>query len=181
MGAIERMWLNEGGVAAIMPLKVLKKKWPITYNSRCHNGQFVWHTDQGDIFIKNNSKGMPYLDIQEPKTEAALSFIQTVGGNMEGYMRHEVEEARVAQEAQAMLGHPTDQECLGMVRSSMISNCPVTPTALQNANQIFGPNLAGVTTNYIEIPRAILEEHQRVTLAVDIMFVNGVPFLVSVS
>ena len=63
MGAIEQMWLNEGGVAAIMPLKVLKKKWPITYNSRRHNGQFVWHTDQGDIFIRNNSKGMPYLDI----------------------------------------------------------------------------------------------------------------------
>ncbi len=38
-----------------------------------------------------------------------------------------------------------------------------------------------VTTNYIQIPRALLEWHQRVTLAVDVMFVNGVPFLVSVA
>ena len=30
MGAIKQKWLNEGGVAAIVPLKVLKKIWPIT-------------------------------------------------------------------------------------------------------------------------------------------------------
>ncbi len=136
---------------------------------------------------------MPYLDIQEPKTKAMLLFIQTVQGNMEGYTRREVEEARTAQEAQAMLGHPTDQEFLGMVRSGMILNCPVTPTAMQNAKRIFGPNLAGVrgrtvrrppesvTTNHIKIPRAILVQHEWVTLAADVMFVNGVPFLVSIS
>jgi hypothetical protein len=28
MGAIEQMWLNKGGVAAIVPLKVLKNIWP---------------------------------------------------------------------------------------------------------------------------------------------------------
>jgi hypothetical protein len=50
---------------------------------------------------------------------------------MEGYTRRKVKEACTAQEAQAMLGHPTDQEFLGIVRSSMILNCPVTPTAVQ--------------------------------------------------
>ncbi len=34
MGAIEQIWLSKGGVAAIMPLKVLKKIWPVTYSSR---------------------------------------------------------------------------------------------------------------------------------------------------
>jgi hypothetical protein len=38
-----------------------------------------------------------------------------------------------------------------------------------------------VTTNYVQIPRALLEQRQRVTLAVDIMFMNGVPFLVSMA
>jgi hypothetical protein len=80
-----------------------------------------------------------------------------------------------------------------MVRGGMISNCPVTVNTVNNAHQIFGPDLAGirgrtvrrppesVTTNYVQIPRAILERHQLVTLAVDVMFVNGVPFLVSVA
>ena len=84
-----------------------------------------------------------------------------------------------------MLGHPTDHDFLGMVRGSMISNCPVTANAVKNAPRIFGPDLAGirgrtvrrppesVTTEYVQIPRAVLEQHQLV------MFVNGVPFLVS--
>jgi hypothetical protein len=75
----------------------------------------------------------------------------------------------------------------------MISNCPVTPNAVQNAHRIFGSDLAGVrgqtvrqppdsvTTNYIQILCALLERHQWVTLAVNVMFVNGVPFLVSVA
>ncbi len=72
----------------------------------------------------------------------------------------------------------------------MISNCPMTVNAVTNAHQIFGPDLAGVrgrmvrrplesvTTNYVQIPRAVLEQHQLVTLAIDVMFVNEVPFLV---
>ena len=38
-----------------------------------------------------------------------------------------------------------------------------------------------MTTNHAQIPRALLEWHQRVTLAVNVMLVNGVPFLVSVA
>ena len=68
-----------------------------------------------------------------------------------------------------MLGHPTDHDFLGMVRGGMISNCPVTVNTVKNAHQIFGPDLAGirgrtvrmppesVTTDYVQIPWAILE------------------------
>ena len=40
---------------------------------------------------------------------------------------------------------------------------------------------APVTTDYVQIPREILERHRLVVLAVEVMFVNGVPFLVSVA
>jgi hypothetical protein len=112
---------------------------------------------------------------------------------MKGFTKCEAKEAQKAREAQAMLGHPTDRDFLGMVRCGMISNCPVTANAVKNVHQIFGPELAGirgrtvrrppesVTTNYVQIPRAILERCQLVTLAVYVMFGNGVPFLVSVA
>jgi hypothetical protein len=92
-----------------------------------------------------------------------------------------------------MLGHPTDRDFLGILSSGMITNCPVSPNTVLNANHIVGPNLAGVrgctmrrppesvTFNHVQISRALLEWHQRVTWVVDVMFVNGVPFLVSVS
>jgi hypothetical protein len=74
----------------------------------------------------------------------------------------------------------------------MIVDCPVTPTAVLNSNRIFGPQPEGVrghtvrttpesvVVDHVTIPRAILEGHQRVTLAINVMLVNGVPFLVSV-
>jgi hypothetical protein len=201
LGALEQVWLNEGGVAMIIPLKQLEKLCPVVYDSTRHGGAFVCRTKDGDVVPKNNGKGVPYLDLREfdakavlsfaPK--AALSFEQMVRGNMEGFTKREVEEAQKAREAQAMLGHPTNRDFLGMLRGGMISNCPVTANAVTNAHQIFGPDLAGVrgrmvrrpsesvTTDFVQIPWVILEWHQLVTLAVDVMFVNGVPFLVSVA
>jgi hypothetical protein len=143
---------------------------------------------------------MQYLNLRELEAKVALSFVHTaillvqmVWGNIEGYTQCEVEEACTASEAQAMIGHPTNQNFIGMVHSGIIANCPMSPTAMLNANCIFGPDLAGVrgqmvkrppesvTTSHVQIPRALLEWHQRVMLAVDVMFVNRVPFLVSVS
>ncbi len=62
-----------------------------------------------------------------------------VRGNMEGYTQREVEDARAARKAQAMLGHPTNRDFLGMVRSDMILNCPVTPSAVQTLTVSLAP------------------------------------------
>ena len=38
-----------------------------------------------------------------------------------------------------------------------------------------------VVTDYVEVPHAIFEENRNVTLSVDVMFVNRIPFLTSIS
>jgi hypothetical protein len=136
--------VNKGGISNIVPLKVLEKVQRITYNSHrgMNAGHFVIHTDKGNIRVCNNEKGMPYLNLKEVEAEVALLLVQTIRGNMEGFTQQEVEEARAAQEAQAMGGHPTDGNFLGMVCANMIPNCPITLTAVKNANIIFGPDLA---------------------------------------
>jgi hypothetical protein len=95
-GAIKGMWLNNGGMATIILLKQLKKLQQVTYDSRCHGGAFIIHTNNGNIVVKNNSKGMPYLYLRELEAEAALSFVQTMQGNMEGFTKHKVQEACAA-------------------------------------------------------------------------------------
>ena len=79
MGAVKQMWLKRGGVATIILLEILEKIRPVTYNSRCFGGRFIIHSDQGNIILKNNSKGMPYLDLckLEAKDKVALSFVLT--------------------------------------------------------------------------------------------------------
>jgi len=107
LGALEQVWLNEGGVVTIIPLKQLEKLCPVVYDSTCNGGAFICCTKDSDVVLKNNGKGMPYLDLREFEAEAvlsfapevALSFVQTVRGNMEGFTKCEVEEAGEACEA----------------------------------------------------------------------------------
>jgi hypothetical protein len=62
-----------------------------------------------------------------------------------------------------------------------------------NSNKIFGPDLATlkgktvrmthppVVTDYVQIPNEIVSLNRNITLVIDIMFVNGLPFVVSIS
>jgi hypothetical protein len=197
--AIKKMWLNEGRVASVIPLKILEKIWPVLYHSAkgMNPGHFVIHFGECDVVVRNNEKGMLYLNLKDVKAKVALCLVQsainTIRGKMEGFSERKVKEATAARKAQGMLGHPTNCKFLGMVCSNMITNCTVTESAVKNAHIIFGPDLAGVRrrtvrraresvrVDHIQIPRVILDRHRIVTLTVDCMFVNGVPFLVSAS
>ncbi len=87
-------------------------------------------------------------------------------------------------------GKPTDEEFKGMVREKVITNYPVTVQDIENANRIFGPNLANlrgktirtkpehVCIEYVQIPWDFVELQKYVMLVADVMFINGLPFLV---
>ena len=80
-----------------------------------------------------------------------------------------------------------------LVHLNMIPDCPITTENIKHADTLFDPDLATirgktvwrkptrVVTDYVDIPRALININQQVTLAVDVMFVNLVLFLVSVS
>ena len=74
-----------------------------------------------------------------------------------------------------------------------IKNCPVTIEDVQNYDNIYGydvPTLKGKTVHqqpkrvqaeYIEISDSLRESIGKMTVAADVMFVNRIPFVVSVS
>jgi hypothetical protein len=76
--------------------------------------------------------------------------------------------------------------------SQPFERLPVTNDDINTDHAIFGPNLASirgktvwrkptrVVTDYVAISWALINIHSQVTVAVDVMFVNKVPFLVSV-
>ena len=80
-----------------------------------------------------------------------------------------------------------------MVRSNQIINCPVTFDDVKNAKLIFGPDItllkvklvtrkpASVVTDYVEISKEIFESCKELEVSTDIMFINKLPFPVSIS
>ena len=86
LGNIKGMWLNKSGIANIVPLELISKLWWITYDSHrgMNRGHFVVHTDHGNIVVKKNYKGMPYIHLVGVDGEVALDFVHTVRGNPYG-------------------------------------------------------------------------------------------------
>jgi hypothetical protein len=184
LGASKQMWLNNGGVATIIPLKQIELIWPVSYDSGSNGGLFSIHSNQGDIVVCNNNKGMPFIDLRDLETDlvlginkdAALAIIQamdnadvaltqTVHGNMNGLTEHKFKDAHATRKGQAMLGHPTDCKFLGMVRNNMITSYPVTSPTLTNTITIFGPDLAGAGVRgrtVRRLPDAVTTEYMQI-------------------
>jgi hypothetical protein len=134
--------------------------------------------------------GFPYIDMHSTN---AVVMIQTICQWYEGFTKCKVQDATAACKAQAMTGHPTDAQFLKLVRNNSIKNCPVKPDHITNAHSIFGPSIAGVrgrtTRQKPERVEAavgcILDDfhclHKFVVLTADMMFVNGMAFLTTLS
>jgi hypothetical protein len=142
---------------------------------------------------ESENKDEPEHEEYESIEKNDYMMVNTMQKNFEGYTKHDVKKAQEAKCLQGMTRSPTDREFAGMVRENLIANCPVTVHDVHNANHIFGPNLAnlrGKTTRskpehvrveYIKVPRNIIHLHKYVTIVADVMFVNGLPFMVTSS
>ena len=69
-----------------------------------------------------------------------------------------------------LFGNPSKNDFKGMVSNNMITNCPITTTAITNAWSIFGKDLASVrgktmrwapapiVGNYVAVPKGSYKE-----------------------
>ncbi len=173
---------------------------------------FVVHTPKGMVEFKLSEQGLYYIDVSKEgdlvrhmlvhvetdnkmttSSDKGFLIVSTMRANCEGYTKYSIEKVQEARHLQGMIGNHTEHDFVGMVHEKLTANSPVTICNIQNANQIFGPNLAnlrGKTTrtkpehvraDYEKIPREFMELHKYVTIVADVMFVNGFPFLVTSS
>ncbi len=207
--ANNKVYLHISGIANVLSLHKLGKKYHITYDSQDCGGVFKVHTPKGVVEFISTSKGLHYVDLStmpkaaymlvntstedddEPKEH--ILHVNTVRDNFEGFTKKQVQQAHCARRLMSMLASPFEQDFQGLVHSHMLPECPVTYKDVKKAHTIFGPDLANiqgkmvqkkperVITNYVEIPRNLITSNANSHLTADIMFVNGIRFLVLVS
>ena len=87
---------------------------------------------------------------------------------------------------------PSDRELMD-ISIKHLANCPVTRADIIAAKDILGPNLGSLKGKTVRhpnehvpggmegVPHEIMSLHKNVTLCIDIMFINKIPFLVTIS
>jgi hypothetical protein len=92
-----------------------------------------------------------------------------------------------------MIGRPSYQDFLRIVKNNLLPNISISVNDIMNAEKIFGKYLGSlqgrtirerpevVNASYINLPIKIIEIHGRVPLAMDIMNVDRMYFLITSS
>ena len=119
-------------------------------------------------------------------------LVTTVADQAKQYTYRQVESAKQARNMQDIMMCPSHFQ---LAKSAIwhLANFPVTEHSIQIASDILGPNLGSLKgktvyrpSPHVEpgidpVPLNIFDRHRNVTLATGIMFVNKIPFLVTVS
>ena len=191
-------WLDRMGIANVVSLKSLEERFHVKYDSKTRGGSFICKTPQGEVvFTRCPKTSFPFVNLDEENENAGVLMVQTVREKYAGYTRREVERAIQARKLQARAGHPSEavfkKEVSRKSESSLFRDCPVTVTDISNAHAIFGPSKPcrqgkwvrpkpdRVEPDYVSIPAEIVEINKQLVLVADVMFVNGLPFFLTMS
>ena len=163
----------------------------MTYDSASDN---CFHVHKPDKVLKFQEamRRLYYFDVAD-RHEDSNVLVTTVSNNKTNFSAYDVSRAKLARAIQRRIGRPSIQQYLALVGRNLIPNCPVTVQDIKNAEFIWGPDLGSlkgktarrqspaVQTQSYPIPIQIMQQYRMVTLSADIMFVNRIPFLMTIS
>ena len=186
-------------VANIMSLAKLSDKYHVQYDNKKDDAFYV-HTPRKTVRFTRDKSG---LYAHQPSRSAAtvhdtpathtMTHLQTVDENMKFYTPREIKRAKQARELLSILGSPSVRDLKKALAMNAIANCPITTADVELAEAIFGPDLgtlkgkttrktpAPLVTDKISIPKELYERRDALELCIDIMFVNEMPFLSTIS
>ena len=145
-----------------------------------------------NIIFKEHESGLHYYD---PSNQSGnFTFVETVKDNQALFTKRQVKDADKARRLYKCLAHPSMQDFKWLLQTNSIKDCPVTLEDAKIAERIWGRNIAalkGKTTHrtadavkvesLIPIPKELIAMHKNVVLAIDIFFVNKIPFFATLS
>ena len=185
------VWFHPKGITNILSLSWVKNKYQITFNSADDN-TFMVHKPNGTTCrFQESSHGLYYHDMQTSASASLL--VTTVDDNKSRYTTQEYSQASLAHKLQCIIGRSSTKDFLKIVNSNLLPNCPISLVDILNVEHIFGPDVGSlkgktgqkppnaVHITPLNVPAASMVQCHDVLLAGDIMSVNKIPFLITIS
>ena len=186
------VYYNDMAVANILSWYKLSKELMLDWDAE--QNVFMASTPDGDTLTFSCVEGGLYACDMTDYTQAGRTLytktamaLKTVEGNKQDYSKREVNAAEQARKLSRQLGYASDAELARVIQSGTILNNAVTTADVTRANKIFGKDpaeLKGKTTKRPAMQSGGTEKvevtvREEQALYMDIMFVDGIPFLVS--
>jgi hypothetical protein len=211
LGGYGTVWFHPHGIANIIALANMKKKYPISYDSRNGN-EFVVHKDNGTTRIfKESDRGLFYFDTATPDKpskstkklpknnppdkprDKQVTFVTTVEKNKSRFTTRDYARATLARKTQVLVGRPELDDFMSYLDQNMIPNVPIDRYDAIAADKIFGRDVNSIKgkttrrgTEHVHarlagIPVGVMAKYRNVTLCIDNMSVNKVGFFMTIS
>ena len=122
-----------------------------------------------------------------------MKLIHTVQENEEGYSRIQIKDAQNARDLYAKVDYPSPRDFQKLISENMILNCPMIVEDVIRAGKFYFRDIHSIkskttrtqptrlVTDYVKIPPSVLENNKHVTLSIDIIYVNRIPFVTTIS
>lgn len=185
------VWFHPRGIANIMSMADIAKHYRLTMDTKEQNCIKLHRPDGTAVAFTPTDNGLYKYEMQKGETAQGFwNFLETVADRSKPYTKREIKQAKEARWLQNIIMRPGIWDMKSKALS-FLRHCPITPKDVDVVEFIFGPNLGaskGKTvrkkippyqTGVYGIPPEIIDSHPSFKMAIDIMFINNIPFLVS--
>ena len=129
----------------------------------------------------------------EPRCHKEHWLMQTVSDNMKHHTPAQMSRAKQARNLLHALGSPSIEDLKRAILTNQIKDNPATAEDVRLAEAIFGPDLGALkgktarrkptpaVSDQVEVPQETCSNNEDITLCLDVMFVNGMPYMTTVS
>ena len=188
---------DEDSITNILAFALLTDKYRITYDNAVEDAFCVHTPGRVTKFPRDKATNL-YTYTPHPLARATKqpvlfkSLLQTVAENKKLYTPAEIKKAKQARDLLAILGTPSISDLKKAISMNAIANLTVTTKDVDRAEAIFGPDLGAVkgkttrkkpmpmVSDQIDLPTELVSRTD-LELSMDIMYVNEMPFLTSIT
>ena len=185
-----KVYYHPDCLANILCFHDLAEKKLVTFDG--NNNEFVVNIKNKEYKFK--PKGKLYVYNARPNKrnysmmDEEVIMVETVSHKETMFTDRQRKNAALARQAQMRMGYPSVRDIVDGINRGRVLNLPITKNDLDNAERIWGKDMGsivGKTTRRRPSPVVIEPTHisvdKEVILCIDIFYIGGLTFLLSVS
>jgi hypothetical protein len=180
------------GVANILSLAMIAETKRVVMDSAIDNAIHVFNEDGSYIRFAKTPNGMHCINITTNEDDHVIMAHQTMEGESAHFYTFDCRRSAKVRDLQEVLACPSDFDLANAIEHNVIGDNPFTKRDVRIARKIFGPDVPAMkgktgkhkskilrADDITDIPPNIIKEYTNVHLSTDVMYVNGIKFLIS--